>query len=551
MEISQELKTNSSQNNKNSFVLPPQPENYLQISNIIDTNKRQLIDYKGNITRCDIYGVPQIKYFNGISGISNYNIRLKKGLIKRINYDNKDLYIPIVSKFEGTSMFPRPLSIPFANKEINMIKLMKEIKNEKRISALKNKVLLKLKKPLDDNSSIPKFICQKISEDNSKDKKILMNLIDKYIHKKKKENKYQNDFDQKNKEIIALKEYKKYLNQNIDNKLYNGKIINASEQGDIKEKYDTIKKLIYNNSFINKKKEKKENKMISSNLLKNFRLLKKSETMNNILKHNEIFNRNNSCINIFSKKISFFSKKNNNISLMQFDNNSSIKSSSIFKNINRNNTNKNAKRKSKSNISDIENEKSYDESISMTKSCFLNNKKNISWKSNLYSPNNLCFDNINLKVNSDNKNKTSFGFFSKKEFSKIKDNMSININDKNKDNFSFISESKYNNNQPKNNFNDIKYKTMKDLTTISDKEKELLKGYKTPLIHNKIFLKHSNLDRKDYSFENYKNDLELFKKVNKVALAREEKKNLFKEKLLMKKIQEKKLYEKNFRKINF
>ena len=168
------------------------------------------------------------------------------------------------------------------------MKIIILIKNEKRISALKNKVLLKLKKPLDDNSSIPKFICQKISEDNSKDKKILMNLIDKYIHKKKKENKYQNDFDQKNKEIIALKEYKKHLNQNIDNKLYNGKIINASEQGDIKEKYDTIRKLIYNNSFINKKKEE----IIKKEKTKNKQLRFSSPILTNYYEDEMINNEN-------------------------------------------------------------------------------------------------------------------------------------------------------------------------------------------------------------------------------------------------------------------
>ena len=233
------LKKNNKNNNKKfvkkTFILPPQPENYLQINNLIDTGKRELIDYKGNKTRVDIFGIPEKKYYNDITGISNFNIRLNKGLIKQFNYTIKDLYIPIISKFEGASMFPRPLSIPFVNKDINSLKLMKEIKKEKRISAIKNKNILELKNPLDDNNSIPKFICQKISENNINDKKYLMNLINKYIEKKKKEHKFEIDFDKKNKEIISLKEYRKYLSDNINNKLYNGKTVDASKKVDIKE----------------------------------------------------------------------------------------------------------------------------------------------------------------------------------------------------------------------------------------------------------------------------------------------------------------------------
>ena len=85
---------------KKSFEMPIQPNNYKQINSIYDTGKMELVDYSGNNKECDIYGFPIKKYFNDISGISDYKLRLSKDLIKEVKFANKDLYIPITSKFE-------------------------------------------------------------------------------------------------------------------------------------------------------------------------------------------------------------------------------------------------------------------------------------------------------------------------------------------------------------------------------------------------------------------------------------------------------------------
>ena len=69
-----------------------QSENYKQINEDIDSGKREVVDYLGTKIACDIFGLPLKKYFNNISGASDYNLRLRKKLIKEIKYDTKNLY---------------------------------------------------------------------------------------------------------------------------------------------------------------------------------------------------------------------------------------------------------------------------------------------------------------------------------------------------------------------------------------------------------------------------------------------------------------------------
>ena len=207
-----------------------QRENYKQINEDNDSGKRVLVDYNGAEISCDIFGLPSKKYVNDISGAADYNLRLRKNLIKRIKYDIKNLYTPITAKFEGSSMFPRPISIPFVNQEKDSEILFKKIKLEKRMTEKKNKFILLLKKPPEDQKSIPSFICQQMHEENSQNKKYLINLIDDYVNKKKEQHKYEKNFEKKDKEIIALNNYKKILNDNMGNKLYSGKIIRECEQ---------------------------------------------------------------------------------------------------------------------------------------------------------------------------------------------------------------------------------------------------------------------------------------------------------------------------------
>ena len=206
-----------------------QRENYKQINEDNDSGKRELVDYHGIKIQCDIFGLPSKKYVNDISGVAAYNLRLRKNLIKKIKYDTKNLYTPITAKFEGSSMFPRPISIPFVNQEKDSEILFKKIKLEKRMTEKKNKFILSLKKPCEDQKSIPSFICQQLHEENSQNKKYLINLIDNYVNKKKEQHKYEKNFENKDKEIIALNNYKKILNENMGNKLYSRKFIHECE----------------------------------------------------------------------------------------------------------------------------------------------------------------------------------------------------------------------------------------------------------------------------------------------------------------------------------
>ena len=322
---------------KRSFIMPPQPDNYKQINRIYDTGKKKLIDYNGKNQECDIFDFPVKKYFNNISGISDYNIRLNKNLIKEKKFNNNNLYIPITSKFEGSSMFPRPLSLPFANLNVDPMKLIKEIKKKERITEIKNKKIFSMKKPLEDKKSIPQFICQKISIDDSSSKKYLINLIDKYINMRKKEHKFEINFEYKNKEIKSLKNYKAYLNENLGKNLYNGKNINESGQIDIKEKFNSIKKLIYSNAYKNKYINENEEKLIRKNFFKKLKSLKNFKTTKNNFRPKKNLNRNKSCNDFFGKNRLNLNEENKIMTPKQDEtNNSMIKTYSAFSLFNKN-----------------------------------------------------------------------------------------------------------------------------------------------------------------------------------------------------------------------
>ena len=109
----------------------------------------------------------------------------------------------------------------------------------------KNKNTFSLKKPLKDKTTIPSFICHKIGKNYPNERNYLIKLIDNFISEKKKEHKFESDYAEKNSNIKALNNYKKKLNENMTNELYNGKIISSSRQKDLILKYDSIRKAIY------------------------------------------------------------------------------------------------------------------------------------------------------------------------------------------------------------------------------------------------------------------------------------------------------------------
>ena len=182
-------------------------------------------------------------------------------------------------------MFPRPISLPFVSLLENPKKLVKEAKKEGRAMTNKNKNVFSLRKPLKDNNTIPSFICQKIGQNPTNERNYLIKLIDNYILEKKKEHKFEVDYAEKSTSIKALKNYKKKLNENMTNELYNGKIILPSKQKDLMLKYDSIRKAIYNTGLKNNSSGSNVNRIINFEAYKKLYKIKGVGNNDNIFKN--------------------------------------------------------------------------------------------------------------------------------------------------------------------------------------------------------------------------------------------------------------------------
>ena len=563
---------------KKTFPLPPQPENYKQINEMYDIGKLELVDYKGTITECNIYGSPKKRFFTDITGINNFKERLQKGLIKELKYKNKSLYIPKTLNFEGSMMFPRPISLPFVNQTEKAEKLVNTVKKEGRLFELKNKKIFSLKKPIKDNNIIPSFICHKIGKNNPNDRNKLIKLIDNYISEQKEEHKLESNYIKKAPSIKALKKYKKKLNENMTNDLYNGKLIPPTNQKDIMLKYTSIRKAIHNNGIKNSKKKLLQNfdisKMVNYEIYKKLYKIKSVGDKNNIFKHPEMLTTFSSEYNNTLKDVNL-TESNEEINYRTFIPNESQKNSmnkthssytKIKYKLSNNKNKQNLKDNNEYTIDDDKFKKTittvFDKNNdeSLTNTFNVNNEKVNSIKK-LYIPNKLNFNlkNKNTFLNSEKYNKTTSTFYKniKQRLSKLKDNESkennSNINtikDKDKDNYSYISEDK------KDENNIIKkyqlghnFRTIKDIRKLTEHENNLLKGYVSPeVINNYRPMKFSKIKKKDLSLKHYLNELELIKKVNIIALEKEEKINQFKDSLLRKKLEGKKILEYNYKK---
>ena len=561
---------------KKTFPLPPQPENYKQINELYDIGKLELVDYKGNITECDIYGSPKKKFLKDITGITSFKERLDKKLIKEFQFNNKSLYIPKVINFEGSSMFPRPLSLPFVSQAENPNKLINEIKKEGRAITKKNKTIFSLKKPLKDKNTIPSFICQKIGKNFPNERNYLIQLIDNFISEKKKEHKFEADYEEKSSNIKALKNYKKKLNENMTNELYNGKIISPSNQKDIILKYNSIRKAIYNSGLkARSSKNSDVNKIINFDAYKKLYKIKGVGNENNIFKNPNMINtftlqnKNNSISNNIEDKNLSYSIENIKYKTL-FPNKNEInpmmmKTYSLFNKGNKFKLFKNIKEeKIKNNNEYIFNDDKFKKTIttefdknneeSLTNTFYFNDKINENYKNklHLYTPKN--FFNMNKKLNDNilNNNIEKYNKTANTFYKNIKNNTSrfqeSNNNTYNleKDNFSYISEEKKDDNNFKTGYN---FKSIKDLKNRTAKENDLLKGFISPELKNE--LKHFKIyknKKKDTTLKHYINELELIKKVNKIAVEKEKRINLFRDNLLKKKIEGKKIFEHNYKK---
>jgi hypothetical protein len=561
---------------KKTFPLPPQPENYKQINELYDIGKLELVDYKGNITECDIYGSPKKKFLKDITGITSFKERLDKKLIKEFQFNNKSLYIPKVINFEGSSMFPRPLSLPFVSQAENPNKLINEIKKEGRAITKKNKTIFSLKKPLKDKNTIPSFICQKIGKNFPNERNYLIQLIDNFISEKKKEHKFEADYEEKSSNIKALKNYKKKLNENMTNELYNGKIISPSNQKDIILKYNSIRKAIYNSGLkARSSKNSDVNKIINFDAYKKLYKIKGVGNENNIFKNPNMINtftlqnKNSSISNNIEDKNLSYSIENIKYKTL-FPNKNEInpmmmKTYSLFNKGNKFKLFKNIKEeKIKNNNEYIFNDDKFKKTIttefdknneeSLTNTFYFNDKINDNYKNklHLYTPKN--FFNMNKKLNDnilnnniEKYNKTANTFYKniKNNTSRFQENNNNTYNLE-KDNFSYISEEKKDDNNFKTGYN---FKSIKDLKNRTAKENDLLKGFISPELKNE--LKHFKIyknKKKDTTLKHYINELELIKKVNKIAVEKEKRINLFRDNLLKKKIEGKKIFEHNYKK---
>ena len=555
---------------KKTFPMPPQPENYKQINEVYDKGILELVDYKGNITECDIYGSPKKKFFNDITGITSFQERFNKGLINECKLNNKSLYIPKTINFEGSSMFPRPLSLPFVSQAENPQKLVNEVKKEGRVMVKKNRNTFSLKKPLKDKNTIPSFICHKIGKNYPNERNYLIKLIDNFISEKKKEHKFESDYVEKNSNIKALNNYKKKLNENMTNELYNGKIISSSKQKDLILKYDSIRKAIYHKGI-----KYSSGKNIDGNKIINFEAYKKLYKINGVGNENNMFkhpdmintfislNKNKSISNIEDKNLSYSSENNKYKTLFPKNNNTNKMMMKTFSLLNRENKIKllkeNIKEKDKifNNNEYIFNndekfkktittefDKNNDESLTNT---FYNDKITNFKNKNLYTPKVFLINNNDLNISNNYKTANTFYKNRKQNLSKFKENNILKNNEK--DNYSYISEEKKNENSFINKFKTgYNFRSIKDINNKTAKENDLLKGFISPEIKNDFKLRIYKNKKKDSTLKNYINELELIKKVNKIAVEKEKRMNLFRDNLLRKKLEGKKIFEHNYKK---
>ena len=553
---------------KKSFPLPPQPENFKQINEIPENGKLELVDYKGNVKECDIYGSPKKKFLNNVTGTISYEDRLKKGLIKECIYNNKSWYIPKNLNFEGSNMFPRPLSLPFVSLSENPDKLVNEVKKERRVTEIKNKKIFSLKKPLKDKSTIPSFICHKIGKNNPYERNYLIKLIDNFITEQKEEHKFDLEYIYKAKNIKALNHYKKKLNENMTNELYNGKIISPSSQKDIKIKYNSIRNTIYNSGL----KKDKSNKIINLDLYKKLYKIKGLGIANK----NPIFK--------FQSMLNTFTIKNNNnlddIYLSDSLDNSNYKTLSpkrnkihsmkqtytLFKRPKTKLIKDRNQKMLKENIEFLSEDEKFKNTLTIrydnnnneseNETFYLNNDKSTSNSKknlNLYIPNNFFFNNkININRNKDNfnidkyKSGSTFYKTNKKRNSNLSENNISNGNDK--DNYSYTSEDKKDENIFINKFKiGHNFRTIKDINLKTVYENKLLKGFQSNSLKDELRLfKKQRKKKEDTTLMHYLNELELNKKVNKIAFEKEKRMNLFRDNLLKKKLQGKKIFELNY-----
>ena len=217
-------------------------ENYKQINDDLETGKTNLLDYNKKV-ECNLFGIPLTKFYPNVTGQKPYKSRLTRGLINELQYPPPQ-YLPNTTHLVGSSMFPRPTSIPFISQVEKSDKLIDMIKEEGIFDTLRNKKMFDLERPITDKKGLPSYFCVKLGADSPKTRKHLIDLFEECIQKKKKE--YNNDpkYYLKDSFIKGLTDYKNYLKNNLTKNIFNGKKIPYTKQKDINNKFKIVKKLV-------------------------------------------------------------------------------------------------------------------------------------------------------------------------------------------------------------------------------------------------------------------------------------------------------------------
>ena len=186
-----------------------------------------------------------------------------------------------------------------------------------------------------------------------------------------------------------------------------------------------------------------------------------------------------------------------------------------------------------------------DESLNNT--FYINNEKNNFKNVNIYSPQYFIINNhMNNNLSIEKYNKTANTFYkNRKQNLSKKENK---LNNMEKDNYSNISEEKKNDNNYLKKFKTgCNFRSIKDIKIKTSRENFLLKGFISPESKNQMKFKNYKNRKKDSTLKNYMNELELIKKVNKIAVEKEKRINLFRDNLLKKKLEGKKIFEQNYK----
>ena len=537
-------------------------ENYKQINEDFETGKTNLIDYIKNI-ECNLFGIPLTKFYPNLTGQKPYKSRMIRGLVKELQYPPPQ-YLPNTTHLVGSSMFPRPASIPFINQSEKSDHLIDAIKKEEIFDLLKNKKMFDMEKPINDKKSLPSYFCVKLGVDSPKTRKYLIDVFEEYIQNRKKE--YNNDpkYYLKDSFIKGLTNYKNYLKNNLTKNIFNGNKIPYSKQKDINNKFKIVKKLVKKEGW-NKMHLERQN-INHEAYTKLYQILGKGIRQ---LDNNNKMKKNFSSIN-FNEK---FLSKNDNEIFIDKENNyeaniKNVKSDKDIKTINALMSPREKEEKNKSKYSYIK--KKSRQKILYDSNILNNNQSKVNFNYSSYQSNfNKSMNKLGSTVT------TCFNYGNESKISK-------NIFPINKDvysptNFHHFQRSLSNFNTQKNNLkriiigeeenkNEVK-KNIEDEDVFDVDESQELGKKKNVLKLNEMIknCEHENKLMKGYQSENetedleekikrkppnfvspvtvYQKEIEMFRKVNPIEYERELNKKLFDDKMIMKKLQNRKIYE--------